>query len=196
MISRLHDPPHQNALVKMSMSFVRFYGADEEKSQVGRDQILLIIIKSAGGDDDLASMSLPTPRSEFSPIFMFPPFLQAKLLSVVNKHGSLVWFRVLLSVLLLAEIGFRCRDHASCLPALTMIRLPYPCKYMVNILPIYVSPLVQAEQFSIVNCHASLFWFLVYVICLLLAGMNFRRRDHVSCPRPNGRLLVVCLAIR
>ena len=72
-----------------------------------------------------------------------------------------------------------------------------PANTKVGILLMFTfPPFLQAEQFSIVNCHASLVWFLVYVICLLLAGMSFRRRDHVSCPLPNGRLLVVYVAIR
>ena len=58
MMSRLYDPPHQHVLVAMSMHFVRFHGPDEEQNQVGRDQVLFIIIKSAGGDDDSASMSV------------------------------------------------------------------------------------------------------------------------------------------
>ena len=179
----------------MSMNSVRFHGADEEQSQVERDQVLFVIIKSAGGDDDSASKSLQTLRPAFSPFLCSPLFNKPNCfqLSISTEAWSDSVF--LISVLLFAGMSFRCRDHASCRPVLTMIRPPYPCQYMVNILPIYVSPLVQAEQLPIANCHGSLVQFLVYVICLLLVGISFHRRDHVSCPRPNGRLPVVYVTI-
>ena len=97
-------------------------------------------------------MSLPTLRPVFSPFLCSPLFYKPNCfqLSISTQvwSGSLS----LLSVLLLAGMGFRCRGLASCRPVLSMIRPPYSCQYMVNILPIYLSHLVQAEQFSVVNC--------------------------------------------
>ena len=158
-MKRLHDLLHQQVPVAMwwCISWSSSYGADEEQSQVWRDQVLFITIKSAGGDND----------SVFSP-FLYSPLLQAKLLSAVSYHARFFYSLFLSTVLLLPGMSFRCRDHASFRPVVTMI-CPHVPAYTWSGFSHFMCPLLYKPNcfpFSIAKQAWSDSLFVSYVYSL------------------------------